>query len=187
MELNFRLDTIPLESLFEGNQSYSKQYPALIKLGQKCDDSQDYLALALAVYGWMPTILKHEKLEELALANLRTLSRSDAIAYLNENLDGAPINNSWVGTSKFLHMLNPSVFPIWDSKIASAFGLKSRHSYEKKSVYIAYTTYCHRAIGDHQEILRRFAIEMQSRFEYSPTPIRCLESLIFLQVQKAKN
>jgi hypothetical protein len=53
------------------------------------------------------------------------------------------INGSVVGTSKFLHFLNPAVMPIWDTNIGAAFGIKGRYNIEKPNTYLKYGDLLH--------------------------------------------
>ncbi len=80
------------------------------------------------VYGWMPTIPKLG-----GIMQWEQQRKSDLTATLTRTVNGhvptddelaelmAFSNNSMVGASKLLHFLNPSTFPIWDSRVARAF------------------------------------------------------------------
>ena len=87
-------------------------------------------------YTWMPSRvnLKLPKTcKNCALSSLqRIISHKDE--YFTQHNDSIEkqliplrnyINNSIVGTSKFLHFSFPEIFPIWDSKVESAFPGKS--------------------------------------------------------------
>jgi hypothetical protein len=71
----------------------------------------------LAVYGWMPTILRAEgrngKPRIIDFAEIAKLLNSGSI--LKEHYSF--LNRSVVGTSKFLHFWRPEEYAIWDSKI----------------------------------------------------------------------
>lgn len=125
---------------FDGRdpRRYRSSYPALLQLFQNLDldDGLAVRAAALTVYGWMPTIMRSVDLDAVRRIRpvLDRLRREgvDAVAdYLaNSSPQGRRhlltfVNNSVVGTSKFLHFLNPNGFAIWDSKIASLFGIQS--------------------------------------------------------------
>ncbi len=79
------------------------------------------------VYGWMPTIPKFKKvtksrIEQKKVERLFNLARckkltADEIDELKEKL----INNSVVGTSKFLHLLAPKKYAIWDKRVAKVW------------------------------------------------------------------
>lgn len=113
--------------------TYTKTYPALLSFAKACtkdsdDRNRNIQILALAVYGWMPTILKNDKNDSnvelgAVCAAIDALSNGDI-----ENADGVQsldllcrfINNSYTGTSKFLHFLFPQHFAIFDSRIENA-------------------------------------------------------------------
>jgi hypothetical protein len=89
---------------------------------------------AHAVYGWMPTMLK--RLDQAKVEKLRIFAKkwkgttycsSSALKALGD-IDLKTVNDSVVGTSKFLHFVAPDLFPIWDSRVAAVFGLK--HDYQ---------------------------------------------------------
>ena len=77
----------------------------------------------LAVYGWMPTILRAE-----GRNGIRRPVNFDNVADLmlkNEKGQIARdfLNGSVVGTSKFLHFWQPDYFAIWDSRIRDRLGV----------------------------------------------------------------
>ncbi|MGA9796267.1 MAG: hypothetical protein WBQ17_12115 [Rhizomicrobium sp.] len=166
--------------------SYRATYSSLLKLFADFVDLEDYesvLCGALAVYGWMPTMLKNPPTpkqwdeHKAVLSDLRS----------SENWDGADeilvnhqnvlkfVNNSVVGTSKFLHFSNPNVFPIWDSRIARCVGL--RHQYQLNDVgnYLSYGRAMSEALRAGFQIPQRF-----SGFMGDVSPVRKLEMLLFL-------
>lgn len=76
---------------------------------------------SLMVYGWMPTILEGRK------NSANVLTRSQAIEIANDlnaercgEISRRFVNNSLVGTSKFLHFWRPQTFAIWDSHVCRA-------------------------------------------------------------------
>ena len=129
----------------KGARPYLLDYPLLIEAARglrKSGDTASLYAIAGMAYAWMPTILKNwpaaDALENLAKRAGEQGSAADAAKSLaSESKWNPEINRSWVGTSKFLHFFAPDVFPIWDSVVASHWGL-SRHQYERKEVYAAY-------------------------------------------------
>ena len=80
------------------------------------------------VYGWMPTIPQLGRIMQWDQQR-----KSDLTATLTRAVNGnvptdvelaelmAFSNNSMIGASKLLHFLNPSTFPIWDTRVARAF------------------------------------------------------------------
>ena len=116
-------------------------------------DLKHIVASIFMVYGWMPTIPNIFKeinsdhrsytIEDLPEV-VRTIKKitdetsEKDILTLIENLKPL-VNNSLVGTSKFLHFINPEIFPIWDSKVANnMYGYKTNYQFEKLENYKHY-------------------------------------------------
>ena len=86
---------------------------------------QTAVALLHMVYGWMPTMLK--------IRNPPPKLRRKILVYLQRARDGDSLsktdlvelkkftNRSMVGASKLLHVLNPEIYPIWDSRVARSY------------------------------------------------------------------
>ncbi len=92
-------------------------------------------------YGWMPTIarpatmltiLRTRREELLEILNAARSSTSPSLTSQDAALLKTFANNSSVGASKLLHFLNPSVYPIWDSRVARNFLWRTvaRETYE---------------------------------------------------------
>jgi hypothetical protein len=166
---------------------YHAPYRALIKLAHCTkDDSENdgLMALSCAVYGWMPTIMKNPHFDRLPkeapILRIRNIKSVDmANAFLLDVGVGGAINNSWIGTSKLLHVLNPTIFPIWDTRVAHHFGISSHGHVSKRSMYIEYLNFIHKRITFYSELIQ-FAREYISEgFKYMPTDVRCLELMLF--------
>lgn len=96
--------------------SYQKSYHFLKEYGKNCTGMAQYIILAHAVYGWMPTVLDinfHENIEKAVLelrdGDYKKIEELRTVAKFT--------NNSFVGASKFLHFIYPDKFAIWDSNI----------------------------------------------------------------------
>jgi hypothetical protein len=204
-----------LSSLEEGSRwkylqrdTYGNSYRALINLAAaSIDDPQNdsAIALACAVYGWMPTILKEHKIKigninsRFPLQEIKMIeSWKDAETFLSHIDEIAPINGSWVGTSKFLHFLNPYIFPIWDSRVAVSFHSKIsiqaitaaeqgrslstmqlNYFCNRKDHYLEYTKF----MLDFKQSAPRWVTVMQNEIgnqhKHCPTELRCLELVLF--------
>ena len=170
---------LEIERCIHQNDAFLRQYPALLRLGERVENETDLTGLALAVYGWMPTILRSSEVFAFPQVLLRSFGLGEARNFIEKLSSNSLVNASWVGTSKFLHALNPSVFPIWDSHIARAFGLYNRPAYERRGVYLDYFDFCHAALLPNEAVLTETAERIETQFHYRPTALRCLEFLIF--------
>lgn len=167
---------------------YAKSYNALLKLANNLEDdacTENLLMLGCAVYAWMPTILKTWDFSEfdsgaLSIQMLRACeSLDDAASLVSGRVSNPLLNNSWVGTSKFLHFINPAVFPIWDSKVAARFGLKS-HRVNSKPSYLGYLNFCWDEADYLANRLDRFSGQFSSDENNRITAMRTIELLLFL-------
>jgi hypothetical protein len=82
---------------------------------QECWDDCNTTVAAHAAYAWMPKILRTISPHAADVLNAETPPECEQGFRL--------LNNSLVGTSKLLHLRFPDQIPIWDSRIASSFGL----------------------------------------------------------------
>lgn len=163
---------------------YFRSYPALLKIAgnTELDRETRILQLACAAYGWMPTIPKQVSLEFDIDEVMAMSSHDDALRFVAD-LSKPLINNSWVGTSKVLHFINPSHFPIWDSRIALHFHSKKAGANNQQR----YLNYCDRVYiwneeqPDYGSLIAK-AIETQ--YHYTPTNIRCIELALFVSAPK---
>jgi len=130
-------------------------------------------------YGWMPRILNyknHEFENSLRLLNDAKngeILEDDQIISL-KNL----FNNSFVGTSKILHFVNPSLYAIWDSKVYKFLvNYRRRSGANYIQNFSPYLRLCRRLVDD-----PRFA-DLQPEFEahlgYEVSPMRKLELIMF--------
>ncbi len=81
---------------------------------------------ALAIYGWMPTMLRVYGIGPLNASD-NNFPNFDVIAgHLNcgsiDNIEKNFLNRSYVGTSKFLHLCFPEKIAIWDRNVCFALG-----------------------------------------------------------------
>lgn len=187
------------------HDSYGECYRALIKLAAaSSDDPQNDAArsLACAVYGWMPTIIDHFEIEGLSIAPLREIreinSWEDGRSFLLRIHDVAPVNRSWVGTSKFMHFLNPAIFPIWDSRVAVSFHSKMaekakaaanrdekfwplhlNHFCNRKDHYLEYMKFMIDSVKSSSDWVDEMQKKLQMKDKHLPTKLRCLELTFF--------
>ena len=133
------------------------------------------LLCMLAVYGWMPKIPKnldgitenYIKFLNLDRKNLTTSElREKSRPFLRS------INNSLVGSSKFLHFRWPDVFPIWDSNIQKALFSSTSYGDREISRYLTYI-----ACLEHIEIGSLFTEEIDRCRRQLPRQAEALTNL----------
>lgn len=169
------------------NLRYHSTYGALLALGQAIEDDARHsglLTLSCGVYAWMPTILKTFEPdafnEDAPVAKIReSNTAAAAVTFLAAMEKRAPLNGSWIGTSKLLHMLNPEVFPIWDGRVAARFGPISDYSINLKKTYIYYVQFLHAELAHRQDVIWGIRDHIMAAHGYKATDLRCLELLLF--------
>ena len=102
-------------------RSYLISYPHFVRFFAEREkiDVQELVIGANFTYGWMPTVFvwKNDNFDSV-LNLLNDVKNKNLILSTDEFLEiKSLINESIVGTSKILHFINPSIYPIWDSKI----------------------------------------------------------------------
>lgn len=186
--------------------AYGDSYRALIKLAAASSDDPQHDAarsLACAVYGWMPTILKEAEIEKIdSISPLKKIkaieSWEEAEIFLSKIGDVAPINRSWVGTSKFMHFLNPAIFPIWDSRVAVSFhskiAIEAKKAAERgdklrplqlnqfcnrKDHYLKYCEFMIKSAEYSTDWVNEVQKKIEIKHKHLPTKLRCLELAFF--------
>jgi hypothetical protein len=138
---------------FPGRHSVCEQYDALVRLFSRLDPAsdEDLIVGALAVYGWMPTMMNkliaREELKKL-IAELAWTGTNEVAAALQRNIPSGAlrsVNNSIVGTSKLLHFFLPDKVAIWDSVLARSFGFVHHYQFAKEAVFVEYVRAVHAA------------------------------------------
>lgn len=183
------LDAVPVKQVAarieEDRWGYSRSYNRLLVAAQRICATRDVTAftgVAYLAYSWMPTALKNFDLNSVLDVKQLLNSALDAegVSGLEATLElvgDAPVNSSWVGTSKALHLLNPRAFPIWDQHVALYWGWKYRSQYNRKDRYAQYAwaifdNVNHPRIKDLQGVVK-------SLHGYVPTPVRAIELALF--------
>ncbi|MEO0726415.1 MAG: hypothetical protein AAFZ63_17865 [Bacteroidota bacterium] len=125
--LNQRI-TFDLSSLKQSTQltdrrrlTYLISYPHFLDFFAAKDvlTESDLVLGASLVYSWMPTALAWKSNNFSQVTDiLNTAKETNSPISSEDFLEVSRlVNGSIVGTSKLLHFVNPSVYPIWDSKI----------------------------------------------------------------------
>ena len=132
-------------------------------------------------YGWMQTVLsrfnedKNSDNLEIILDAINKKDRDGGIELISSMHPDSPINNSWIGLSKVLHFINPSIFPIWDSRVAGKFKISSDGP-RAKFKYLDYFEFIHSNVE--LEIVNEFHEYLKSR-DIVFSKVRTLEFLLY--------
>ncbi|MBG6144282.1 MAG: hypothetical protein RIE06_24850 [Roseibium album] len=153
--MHVRLELATMIENYKNNASieqYDKDYYEIIQFVDSIREDAGILELNMIcrlAYSWMPTILReisparwHHQPTDEVFWKLRNVNGFEgALEFVDVMGKVAPVNKSWVGTSKVLHFVNPEWFPIWDSRVARVFSIKSSHKVNQKSTYVDYLTF----------------------------------------------
>jgi hypothetical protein len=167
---------------------YLNAYPALLSLGDSATDDHSLLALELAVYGWLPTIMQVRPSAVFGTTTVkdarsaRTLG--DAVSVLEKLNEQGPSDHSWIAVSKVLHAINPRVFPILDRRVASAFGY-APWSLRRRQALIDFTVTMHNPPDEILPVVADAKERGRIAFGYTMTDIRALELILFALDQHA--
>lgn len=170
-------------------RNYREGYWAL------CDLFRDHVSLqtratamvgATAVYGWMPRIFgrlnDYTAFADVLTALRRASTCSEAFLIFTGNSRSEEllrfVNGSVVGTSKFLHFLNPSAVPIWDSRVARNFGIDGAWQVDRVDRFQEY--WSGMSVCDHAgpEAFKSFCRSADGR---EATQLRIMEYALFLR------
>lgn len=192
-----------IDSIFESlnghliefnDTSYFESYFEFIDFF-KSIETIDYHSLVISsyfTYGWMPTILKkfnstHNS--DVVITVLNKVKNHTKIVNDEYRELVSCINNSIVGVSKILHFINPTDYPIYDSRIKRYFKqhnlLESvwKNTYHNKNIniqqYQLYRDICLQVISDKRfDDIYHKSLE-QLGFDRTITKMRILENLFF--------
>jgi hypothetical protein len=148
-------------------------------------EPQDVVLGAHMVYGWMPTVLGLDigavrgfSLQQAA--NLLTLAKSHDLDISELSSLRGLINNSIIGVSKLLHFVEPTRYPIWDSRLYRFCHGKRGYEYRVNSVkaYLSYRTDL-TALMSHPR-LPQFHASVNAKIGYPVSGLRALELMMFL-------
>jgi hypothetical protein len=130
------------------------------------------------VYGWMPTMLRLKG----SVDSVYKAAYAAREGRLNpEIIDAcsATLNNSLVGTTKLIHFIAPTLYPIWDSRVYRALYGKRPHPYrvEDSITYMRYLDW----VCDFEE--QSQFLDLRLRFEeeagYSVSSKRVADAVLY--------
>lgn len=106
-------------------------------------DWESAVLLSCAVYAWMPTMIRtiddFDKEKKNTLVNLLgKVAKNEVLSESEIQVVKDFANRSIVGASKLLHVINPSMYPIWDSRVAKVFILNGLNRYLYVDKYVDY-------------------------------------------------
>ena len=138
-------------------QSYSK----LISFTRECllqNSESKLIGLAHMVYGWMPTMLEYNEIDQSENVINEISKGSIEIEFLEKIK--MSINNSIVGGSKLLHFINPNDYAIFDSRVYRAITRKESYDYNTNNCnnYLYYIKRL-RNMKNESEELKRILID----------------------------
>lgn len=148
----------------------------------------DFIIGSHYAYGWMPTILdfRPTKLGKCVEILNRVKDKKgisdDEIRMLTE-----AVNGSLVGTSKLLHFIDPSLYPIWDSNVCEYLKKSLRGGWRIKSIK-AYRKYVEllKGLSANQELMDKLRDNLGDRLDVTVSDMRLLELIMFLKGRKLR-
>ena len=146
------------------------------------------VALLHMVYGWMPTMLRtiepHTKKQaDHLLLCLRKVRKGEMLSFDELEVVRHFSNKSIVGASKVLHALNPSLYAIWDSRVAKVFMWKTvtRGTFAKTERYFEYTKEISMWALDKRVVARCRALRKLNKELRDASDIRLIELVMFVK------
>ena len=169
---------------------YIQAYPSLLDSTKILYGEMEEKAIpviAHLAYGWMPTIPKNinfgKETNRKILEASKICSIDQSVNFI-KSWHTPPVNNSWVGSSKVLHFINPEFFPIWDSKVAKHFTkgnnkkLSDSDIRMKSGFYADYVEFC-KDIADSFQSIFNVQKAFENKVKYSVTKFRAIEYVLF--------
>jgi hypothetical protein len=183
----------PLQYSLKREKSYFEQYPALRYAAievMKSRDNRELLLLEMAVYAWMPQIIRcrptsvldNKGLQELLSGRIR-----DADALVQMCSMPLAKGHSWVALSKVLHFIEPESFAIWDSRVASCFGLKWSSQWNRLDVYTSYLRILTHLANETPAEIAEIKAHVARVCGYEISTLRSLELMLFLEGARQAN
>lgn len=150
-------------------------------------DWEEAVALLHMVYGWMPTMLRPIKphdadMRNRLLAHLQKVKAGELLTKdeLEEVRDFA--NVSIVGASKLLHVLCPSNYVIWDSRVARSFLWEgvSRGAYATIDRYMEYLDLLRQWVKNQNVIDECAVLRGLNQYLALASDLRLMELVLYL-------
>lgn len=164
-------------------ENYLLSYPYFLNYFQNLESiNLENLVIGISfTYSWMPTILKALNLKntEEVLFILNEVKKGKLIDEQQLTTLKTTFNNSLVGTSKLLHLINPKQYAIWDSRVFRFLNNVEPHKYrlEKPRAYIEYLKLIEEL--KNEKVFTAFFELMKQKVGYDITEYRALELAFF--------
>jgi hypothetical protein len=165
------------------HDSYLFSYPEFLSYFGSIDKitKHNFIIGVNFSYAWMPTIFefKSETFDEVVF--ILNKVKAGSIPTIEElNILKYMINNSLVGTSKLLHFINPSLIPIWDSRVFKY--LIGKQPYQNlignPQHFLDYVKFCNEVMKEDNFIQLKKYLEIKIGYEMSP--MRIVEIVMYL-------
>ena len=142
-------------------------------------DFNDIVVATHMVYGWMPTMLRLDTSKIDVVLRVLNRVKYGHFASLDElSFIRSMMNNSMVGPSKLLHLINPDNYAIWDSRIYRyIFGSINQNQIAKTDNYHEYLNVIN-TLTENDRFLRIHDFVQQS-MNVSYSKLRTAEIVMF--------
>jgi len=170
----------------DADHSYQKSYQYFIEYfaDGRTFSEMDFVIGANFTYGWMPTILEFKSSDfDAAVIAINLAKAGQVIGDNHLEAIKAVVNNSLVGTSKLLHLINPNTYAIWDSRVCNfLLCKKNQNLLTSFQIFNEYLELCQRVAlhSDFQDIHDSF----KSQLGYEISKLRTVEQIMFLNSDK---
>lgn len=166
------------------NDTYSLSYPEFLKYFKQISiiDEHHFIIGINFTYGWMPTIFNFKSTDFTAPVEILNKVKDGRLPSEDELLIlKSVINNSLVGTSKILHFINPSLIPIWDSRVFKYLIGKnsSVNSIGEPKNFLDYIKFCKKVID--QKDFPALKNHVETEIGHEITPMRAVEIIMYLR------
>lgn len=171
------------------SRNYMASYHAFIEYFESIEtiDKQAFLIGCSMAYSWMPRIpkIKVAQIDD-CLPALNEFKRTGSISDNDLIKLISIINDSVVGTSKFLHFILPDMIPIWDRRVYYYLTEETPYAYRLKSIenFNLYRKFCNEIVLDSR---LNHLVDATQEFTGQVTPLRSVEFVMYSMGQIPKN
>lgn len=162
--------------------SYLESYPFFLNYFEsiKLIKKENFIIGSHFVYGWMPRVLNLniEKIGEVLKILNKVKNNKEIINKEELDILKNSVNNSIVGVSKLLHLINPNNYAIWDSNIYKfIFNKSGTYGINKPSIYLDYISEIKRI--SKEKGYKEFHKKVENKYGSKITSMRAIEWVMF--------